>query len=264
MKVVSLVENTTERGDMRTEHGLSLYIETGAHKVLFDMGQSDAFAGNADTLGVDLRAVGLAVLSHGHYDHGGGLAEFLRRNADAPVYLSRFAFEPHYHGAGRYIGLDPALRANARLRFTEGETRLGEGLMLYDCNKNAREHALDSCGLQMARGGDGPDCCGLVAEDFRHEQYLLVEERGRRVLFSGCSHKGVLEIVRWFRPDVLVGGFHFSGLPLDDTLVGYAAELDGYPTEYYTCHCTGSEQFRFMKRYMKHLHYLSCGQTVEI
>ena len=135
MKVVSLLENTSTRSDMRTEHGLSLYIETGKHKILFDMGQSDAFAANADTLGVDLRAVGLAVLSHGHYDHGGGLAAFLERNSSAPVYLSRYAFEPHYHGEGRYIGLNPALRGSAQLHFTEGETRLGEGLTLCDCNR---------------------------------------------------------------------------------------------------------------------------------
>lgn len=307
MKVVSLLENTSTRSDMRTEHGLSLYIETGKHKILFDMGQSDAFAANADTLGVDLRAVGLAVLSHGHYDHGGGLAAFLERNSSAPVYLSRYAFEPHYHGEGRYIGLNPALRGSAQLHFTEGETWLGEGLTLCDCNQNTRERPLDSCGLQMAQRGsfgsnqsdgsaqpapqmvqpeDSPErnpggslqgdlaagsqgipdgcACTLVPEDFRHEQYLLVEEHSRRVLFSGCSHKGILEIVRWFRPDVLVGGFHFSGLPLDDTLAGYAAALDGYPAEYYTCHCTGSAQFQFMQQYMKRLHYLSCGQTVGI
>ena len=57
--------------------------------------------------GVDLAAVDLAVLSHGHYDHGGGLARFLELNSTAPVYLNEHAFEPHYHGAERYIGLDP-------------------------------------------------------------------------------------------------------------------------------------------------------------
>ena len=99
-------------------------------------------------------------------------------------------------------------------------------------------------------------------EDFRHEQYLLVEENGQKILFSGCSHRGILDIVDWFRPDVLIGGFHFSKLPLDDTLRAYAEYLDSFPTRYYTCHCTGEKQYSFMRQTMKHLHYLSCGDTI--
>ena len=63
---------------------------------------------------------------------------------------------------------------------------------------------------------------------------------------------------------MLVGGFHFSKLPLDETIEGYAEYLDGFKTEYYTCHCTGVEQFEFMKKTMNKLKYLSAGQTVEI
>ena len=76
MKITALTENTTQCG-LPTEHGLSLYIETEKHTVLFDMGQSDLLAQNAASLGVDLRKADAAVLSHGHYDHGGGLKTFL-------------------------------------------------------------------------------------------------------------------------------------------------------------------------------------------
>ena len=105
MKIISLLENTTRREDMLTEHGLSLYIETDTHKILFDMGQTDAFYENAKTLGVDISAVDFAVVSHGHYDHGGGLAKFLEVNSHAPVYIMRDAFLPHYNAKGKYIGL---------------------------------------------------------------------------------------------------------------------------------------------------------------
>ena len=65
MKITALLENKTNREDMLTEHGLSLYIETEKHKILFDMGQSDLFAKNAAALGIDLSSVDIAVLSHG-------------------------------------------------------------------------------------------------------------------------------------------------------------------------------------------------------
>ena len=81
MIITSLLENTTSRSGIAAEHGLSLYIETATHRILFDMGQTDLFARNAEALGVDLTHVDLAVLSHGHYDHGGGAG---RLSGDQP------------------------------------------------------------------------------------------------------------------------------------------------------------------------------------
>ena len=258
MKITVLAENTTADGRLGKEHGLSLYIEGCGRRILFDMGQSDLFARNAQALGVDLAAVDVAVLSHGHYDHGGGLARFLALNDHAPVWVSRRAFEPHYHGAGRYIGLDPALAASPRLRAAGEETAIAPGLTLYACNGRARRYDLGSFGLTVRQGD------AFLPDDFAHEHYLLLEEGGRRVLVSGCSHKGVLNIMDWFAPDVLVGGFHFSGLPLDDTLAGYARILAGYDTDYYTCHCTGRAQYGFMAGQMPRLHYIATGQTIEL
>lgn len=258
MKITSLVENTTADPRLGKEHGLSLYIEAAGRKLLFDMGQSDLFAQNAQALGIDLAGVELAVLSHGHYDHGGGLARFLQLNKTAPVYLSQYAFQPHYHGAERYIGLDTALEKSDRLRFVADQQQIAPGMTLFSCNDRPKQWDLGSFGLTMVQEGT------LLPEDFRHEQYLLIEEKGRRVLISGCSHKGVLDIAQWFQPDVLVGGFHFSGLPLDDTLAGYARQLDAMDTEFYTCHCTGCAQYDFMRPYMHRLHYLSTGQSITL
>jgi metal-dependent hydrolase (beta-lactamase superfamily II) len=80
MKLVTLMENSSCREDLCCEHGLSLYLETLGKKILFDAGQSAAFAENAAVLKVDLEAVDFAVLSHGHYDHSGGLERFLQIN----------------------------------------------------------------------------------------------------------------------------------------------------------------------------------------
>ncbi len=116
MKITALIENTSARG-LPTEHGLSLFVETAEHKFLFDMGQTDLFARNAETLGIALSKVDFAVLSHGHYDHGGGLNTFLALNDHAPVYMSRYAFEPHYNGTEKNIGLDQGFHI---LYFMEG------------------------------------------------------------------------------------------------------------------------------------------------
>lgn len=258
MKITALLENTAPRKDILPEHGLSLYIETKNRKILFDMGQTERFAQNAALLGIDLTAVDTAVLSHGHYDHGGGLKRFLEINQTAPVYLSSYAFEPHYHGAQKYIGLNTALENNNRLIFTDGITAIDTGFTLYSCNDKEKNHSLGSCGLYTYENGT------LIPDDFRHEQYLLIEENKKKILFSGCSHKGILDIVRWFQPDVLIGGFHFSKLPLDETLKGFAQYLNQFQTKYYTCHCTGVEQFAFMKNYMGRLHYLSCGESIYV
>ena len=63
---------------------------------------------------------------------------------------------------------------------------------------------------------------------------------------------------------VQIGGFHLSKLPLDETLASYVDQLNAYQTVYYTCHCTGVEQFRFMQGRMEHLRYISAGDSVVI
>lgn len=254
MKLVTLMENTTACDNLRCEHGLSLYLETGEHKILFDAGQSSAFAENAEKLGVDLRKVDFAVLSHGHYDHGGGLGEFLKINKTAPVYISSHAFEPHYSTNG-YIGLDLQLQGREQLRSVAEETALAEGITLYQLEVVPA----DTAGMEMEEQGQ------RKPDDFRHEQYLLVEEGGKRILISGCSHKGILQIMEAFRPDILVGGFHFMKITAEETLRNAAEKLLEYDTVYYTGHCTGQTQYAYLKAIMgDQLHYIAAGTIVEL
>ena len=262
MKITSLLENTSLNDSFKTEHGLSLYIETENHKILFDMGQTDLFSQNAETLGVDLKEVDIAILSHGHYDHGGGLATFLSLNDKAPVYINRFAFEPHFNALDKYIGLDMNLQTTLveqdRLRFTEETCALAPGLTLFSCNERTRSCDLGSFGLTVLDGNNH------VPDDFRHEQYLLIEENGKKVLISGCSHKGIQNIMEWFAPDILVGGFHFMKTEPGETLSRAAEKLNQYSTRYFTGHCTGELQYAYLKQKMTGLEYLSCGKTVVI
>lgn len=73
MKITALVENTTNMPNIKAKHGLSLYIETEKHKILFDMGSGARLLANAKRLKIDLKKVDLAILSHGHVDHGGAI-----------------------------------------------------------------------------------------------------------------------------------------------------------------------------------------------
>lgn len=258
MKIVCIVENTTKNEALTAEHGLSLYIETEDKKILFDMGQTELFSVNAEKMKVDLAEVDVAVLSHGHYDHGGGLSKFLSVNSKAPVCLSKYAFGDYYNGCEKYIGLDKSLEKEKRLVFTGDEYRISQNLCLFSKNENERPNYLGSFGLNKLENGV------FVPDVFLHEQYLLIEENGKRVLISGCSHKGVMDIVSWFEPDVLVGGFHFSKIEDKSILDKAVSALTSYKTEYYTCHCTGVEQYEYMKEKTNRIHYLFCGDVLYI
>lgn len=263
MKITALVENQAGREGIIAEHGLSLYIEAENTKLLFDMGQSNAFEENAKGLKIDLSEVEAAVLSHGHYDHGGGLKSFLDINDKARVYLSEYAFEPHYAGEERYIGLDVSLKENHRLEFVSDYLRLNENMELFSCNREKRIFQTDSYGLNMVEDNK------KIPDSFKHEIYLLIKQGDKKILISGCSHKGILNIVSWFKPDVLIGGFHFKELSTEgegrEIIEKAAKALLEYETEFYTCHCTGYEQYKALKMIMGNkLNYLACGQTIEI
>ena len=259
MYIRVLMENTTASPDLTAEHGLSLYIETGSHKILFDTGKTGAFADNARVLGVNLSEVELCVLSHGHYDHGGGISRFLSVNSHAPVYASCHAFTPCY-SSGSYIGLDPALRGNKRIISVGDTAVLFPGITLHSCNRNPRPYVFGTFGQTI------PENERQIPDPYLHEQYLLIEENGKRICISGCSHKGALNILHWFRPDVFIGGFHFIRMDPDGSELAAAAELLARSdTMYYTGHCTGQAQFDTMKGVLgSRLEYIHTGSEIRI
>lgn len=134
MKIVTLLENTA-CGELASEHGLSLYIETKKHKILFDSGASDAFLHNAKALGVDLSKVDIAFLSHAHNDHCGGLAHFCALNQSAKVYMQREAFGEYYVVTPTrqvFIGLSEEVKAyENRFVFCEGTVKIDEELSVF-------------------------------------------------------------------------------------------------------------------------------------
>jgi 7,8-dihydropterin-6-yl-methyl-4-(beta-D-ribofuranosyl)aminobenzene 5'-phosphate synthase len=258
MKIYTLIENTSCVDGFAYEHGLSLYIETEKMRILFDSGQSGAFADNAVKLGIDLGKVDVMILSHGHYDHSGGIGRFLELNNTAPVYISSTAFGMHYNAEDRYIGVDEELKNSSRFVFVDDYEEIGEGIALYGADKINAVTPIDSAGLKIKAPS------GMIPDTFRHEQYLMIEESNHKVLISGCSHNGILNIMETMKPDVLVGGFHFMKKSVEEVKAP-ADKLMEYDTKYFTCHCTGLEQFDYMKRIMgDRLSYLSAGNMIEI
>ncbi len=260
MKITTLMENTSLSPDLTAEHGLSLFVETAHHRFLFDAGQTGAFADNALKLGIDLNAADFAVLSHGHYDHGGGMTRFLAQTHRAKLYLREDAFGIYCNGAQKYIGLDHRLRETGRLVLTGDECVIAPGMTLKTCNELPRIVPTDPFGLTEHLGQS------FRPDQFRHEQYLIIEEAGKRVLFSGCSHKGILNILAWFRPHVLVGGFHFKQLAPDSLqLRAWGGAMAEYDTVFYTGHCTGQAQFQVLKTILgDRLHAISTGMAVDV
>ena len=260
MKITTLIENTALSPEFTAEHGLSLFVEAAGTRFLFDAGQTGAFADNARRLGVDLKTAEFAVLSHGHYDHGGGMLRFLETHPGAKLYVNEHAFGEHFNGMQKYIGLDTRLLDSGRLVLTGDEFPIAPGLTLHTCNRRPRPVPTDPFGLTERVGSI------FLPEEFLHEHYLLVEEEGKRILLSGCSHKGILNILHWFRPDVLVGGFHFKSLsPYSPQLREYGKAMAAFDTVFYTGHCTGEAQFAVLKQILgDRLHSISTGSVVEI
>ncbi len=263
MRIHVLAENTTCRADLVAEHGLSLLIESGGLRILFDTGASGVFADNAERMGVSLGDVDVAVISHGHYDHGGGVERFLQLNDHAALWVSPHALEPHFNRVGKDIGLPPQFAAHPRLRCAVADTtELAPGVQLHRATGMATPYPPEGGGMSAVIGGV------RQADDFRHEQYLLLQERGLQVLISGCSHRGVLNIATHFRPDVLVGGFHYMNAdPVADEprLRAAAATMLALPTRYYTGHCTGPGAYRVLKSLMgARLCAFHTGQTIEL
>lgn len=273
MRIVSLVDNVSNNKGLGFEHGLSLYIETAKHKLLFDLGASSLFAKNAPALGVDLKAIDTVILSHGHYDHGGGLKTFLNVNDKAVIYIEKDAFGDYYSeriSGTEYIGLDKSLSQNSRIVFVDNDMILDDELKLFSGVNIVDERFTPNKKLKIRIGTEYRE------DDFAHEQNLIINSDGVKVLVAGCAHNGITNIIRKFvkmegaDPDYVISGFHLSnpssGKNEDETVIYRVGNsLKKHSTRYFTCHCTGIEPYKKLKEILNNkVEYFAAGDMLNL
>jgi len=274
MIIKTLVENTALSKDFGSEHGLSLYIETNSRKILFDVGAGELFLENAKKLNVDISDVDYLIISHGHYDHGGGLKAFLRENTKAEVFLHRLAFEKYYalrsNDELEYIGLDEELKQNRRIVLTSDCFFINKGIQVFSNITQKEPLPISNNGLLMEHNGQ------IVQDTFVHEQNLIIEEDGKTLLVTGCAHNGIVNIIEHFHdlkgrmPNYVVGGFHLSscssGNNVNPEMIDKISKyLINTNAKFCTCHCTGIEPYNRLKAAMgDSIDYLSAGSEITI
>ncbi len=282
MRVTTLVENEVVDGrdDLTAEFGLSMLVETGSTTILFDTGSTGVFADNAAALGLDLASVDVAVLSHHHFDHGGGLARFLDLNPSAPVLLREAPLEDRWFRAfavvKRPIGIDVDLVRSSRHRFTAvaDDTEIAPGVWLLTDILDRHSRPKGNRHLFVDHAGR------LEVDPFDHELMLVVDEPDGMAVFTGCSHHGVLNMVETAAsrfPDANIkavfGGFHLVGLPMFHTMAASRREvesiasslLDRVDGPVFTGHCTGRKATAVLAGVMgDRLRPIRTGSVVEV
>lgn len=282
MRVTALIENNRheDRDDLDPEFGLSILVELETSRVLFDMGTTSAYAGNAAKLGVDIADIDAAVVSHHHFDHGGGLEHFLENNQRARVFLREAPRTGRWFRAfavlKRPIGLDLDVleRFEDRLEFISEKREIAPGaFLLTDIGSG---HARPRGNRRLFVEHEG----AFTPDPFDHELMMVVHEEDGMVVFTGCSHSGVLNMIDTARrhfPEVpvkaVVGGFHLIGLPFYNSMAASRTEvraigreiLDRVDGKVYTGHCTGEKAYRVLEGVMgERLKPFRTGASVEL
>ncbi len=280
MRVTTLVEDSPApaRAGLVAEHGLSLLIEHDGESILFDTGASGVFVDNATRLGIDLEQVTAVVLSHRHYDHGGGLERFLTVNSRAKVYLRAWRpGELWFRALGvlrRRVGLDEALFERHRERFhpVSNAAEIRPGVHLLTDLRDTFPRPRGNRYLWVKRGGT------LQPDPFDHELLMVIEGPDGLVVLTGCSHNGILNLVDTAvrrLPGVpiaaVLGGFHLVGLPGCMAASRREVEILGrqvmqLPVRMvYAGHCTGQKAYRILKAVIgERLGTLATGSTVDV
>jgi 7,8-dihydropterin-6-yl-methyl-4-(beta-D-ribofuranosyl)aminobenzene 5'-phosphate synthase len=255
IRITILVDNQPGEG-LVAEHGLSLLIEVENHRILFDTGQGGALSSNAEKLGIDLEKIDTLVVSHGHYDHTGGISRVYRLTQDIDMYCHPAAVLPRYgmsNGQSKPLGMPgSALAALGRLpswkiHWVQKGMDLSRDIGLT--GPIPRETDYEDTGERFFLDPEAkrPD---LIEDDMA----LWISTPKGPVVCVGCCHAGLVNTLNHVRRQsgsagirAVIGGFHL--LHAGDSRVGLT--LDQLrclsPELIIPCHCTGEMAVQSMK-----------------
>ncbi len=274
MKFTFLSDNKTENSLCTAEWGLSLLIESMGHKILFDVGSSPIFAQNAKKLKVDLEDVEAVVVSHGHYDHTDGMETFCQINDKAPVYIHKNAISKCYgtdeegniekYNCGIRWSEDFIEELSKRAVFTENVVKLNDNMTIIGNIKPLDEFPMTEKFYKPAPGTiEFVDCDGvsngiesrLVIDDMSHEQVLVVKEKDGIYVFSGCSHTGMMAIMKRVEEVfsgekiiALMAGMHLYPLEKEKKQQVVDAICNLNVENVFPVHCTGIDAILMFKQ----------------
>ena len=251
--VTTLVENSVAQGakSLLAEHGLSFYIEAGDRKILFDTGQNLAISNNARVLGIDFNRVEAVVLSHGHYDHSGGLQSVLQTNQSFTLYGHPDVFSPKVrknNGDFRYIG-NPMDRSELEnrgvaLKLSRHPMEIAPGVMTSGQIELANDFEAVESGFFLQNENE------MTRDTLLDDQCLILETAKGLVILLGCSHRGVVNTLHHVaelkgrdKIHAILGGLHL-GKASDGKLSKIIDHLQDFDLKMIGVgHCTGPRAF---------------------
>ncbi len=266
MRFTFLTENKTYSSGIGAEHGLSIFIQTHGKNILFDAGSTDLPIINAAKLGIDLKEADLAVISHGHYDHTGGFPAFAEINSRAPIYIHEHALIPTFDRddmapTGIQWTADEMERLESRLVFTDRELWIDDDIVISGTIDPVDEFKPTEVFLRR----------DMTADPMDHEQFLAVREGDELYVFSGCSHRGAVAVIRHagklfpgMRIKAFIAGMHMYSATEEDRARVIAEVVKEDIDILVPVHCTGIEAIITLKGILKDRCVVaSAGETYE-